>query len=509
MQGFRSATGVIVVSTALLIGSASGAIAAADTGTGDSTSRSTPAREASAEKPASNSSSNSSSNSAESRKPGSLLSRESNSTQSSAADADADDAISAASDAEEESGGSVAAIEDASVEAEQTGSVQIGDLSILDVLPRATESGSVESGSVESGPVDSGPVVTEAPEPAVSVSASGSSDAGTVAATATKPNSTASDSPAPPAAAISTATPDGSTSQDKPTRKLDTSPAARPPRLEDVLAAMNTSMTSLGNTLTTVVVTLGNTVATVVISMGNAAAAIPPAIWALPTSQTPVSDVIVLVKTILSSVAESATAVLGSATAVLKLPSDIAALFGLHPTGTNPATIGDASDRRLDLATGSTLAMGPPAASQFLPGIPEQRVDVFDSRSGVAAFAPAAVAALSAPLQAVTASVPGRAGEYQSLFDRAFGALLVPLSLWALATGALPGLLGLLVVFGVGTRVGYRQAKAGFALKVSGIARFAGPGPLGVVRSGSIVALHPRRGGRPAPRWHLLGDQAA
>ncbi|MGB3673370.1 MAG: hypothetical protein WA988_02905, partial [Candidatus Nanopelagicales bacterium] len=84
-------------------------------------------------------------------------------------------------------------------------------------------------------------------------------------------------------------------------------------------------------------------------------------------------------------------------------------------------------------------------------------------------------------------------GEQQSLIDRAFDALLVPLSLWALFTGALPGLAGLLIVFGAGTRVGYRQAKAGFAVRVAGIGRFARPGPLGVVRSGSLVTLHQRR----------------
>jgi hypothetical protein len=43
-----------------------------------------------------------------------------------------------------------------------------------------------------------------------------------------------------------------------------------------------------------------------------------------------------------------------------------------------------------------------------------------------------------------------------------------------------------------GVRIGYRQAKAGFALRAAGIARFAGPGPLGVVRSGSLVVVRPR-----------------
>ena len=66
--------------------------------------------------------------------------------------------------------------------------------------------------------------------------------------------------------------------------------------------------------------------------------------------------------------------------------------------------------------------------------------------------------------------------------------------LWALAAGALPGGGGLVILFAPGARLGYRQAKAGFALRTTGIADFARPGavPLGVVRSGSLVVIRPR-----------------
>ena len=76
---------------------------------------------------------------------------------------------------------------------------------------------------------------------------------------------------------------------------------------------------------------------------------------------------------------------------------------------------------------------------------------------------------------------------------------VLPLSLAALARIALPGAGGLLTLTGAGVRIGYRQAKAGFVLRTAGIARFAGPGPLGVVRSGSLVVVRPRglRVGRP------------
>jgi hypothetical protein len=71
---------------------------------------------------------------------------------------------------------------------------------------------------------------------------------------------------------------------------------------------------------------------------------------------------------------------------------------------------------------------------------------------------------------------------------------VLPISLAALAALALPGAGGLMILTAAGVRVGYRQAKAGFAVQTAGIARFARPGavPLGVVRSGSVVVIRPR-----------------
>src|SRR6185312_14734822 len=69
---------------------------------------------------------------------------------------------------------------------------------------------------------------------------------------------------------------------------------------------------------------------------------------------------------------------------------------------------------------------------------------------------------------------------------------VLPISLAALAALALPGAGGLTIVTAAGVRVGYRQAKAGSAVRAAGIGRFAGPGPLGVVRSGSLIVVRPR-----------------
>ena len=507
MQGVRTATGVMVLSTALLIGSAGGAVAAADTGTSDSTSGSSATRDSGSEKSASSASTDSVAssrdsvqrsitsvtdairdprNTGESRsEPGSLLSQETNSTQSPAADLETDDAIAA-----EESAASVAAIDAAAVDSEQ-----IGEASITDAVSTGTES--VSTGT-ESEVLGSGAPLPAVSVPAVSVpvvsgsvvAGSGwdSPGAGTVAASPTTGTSTASDSPRPPVAG--TAIPSVPTSLDLPAGELEPTPVTPP-------APLVTAFTSMTFT----------TMATVAASLGNAAAAIPAVIWSLPYSTTPISDVIALLETILASVTESVTV-------VARLPADLVALLGTGTVGTGPVLMGEPADHRMDLVEArSVLAESPQTSSPMLVLVNQQPGEGIDIGSGFADFGPTALAAaFGAPIKTVPASVPAMAGEYESLFDRAFGALLVPLSLWALATGALPGLFGLLVVFGAGARVGYRQAKAGFAVRVGGIARFAGPGPLGVVRSGSLVALHQRgvrAGGQRTPFRYGFGDQAA
>ena len=90
-------------------------------------------------------------------------------------------------------------------------------------------------------------------------------------------------------------------------------------------------------------------------------------------------------------------------------------------------------------------------------------------------------------------NVPDESGLLPFL-EHTLGEVLAPISLMALIAVVVPGVCGLLLISGVGVRIGYRQAKAGLALRASGIARFAGPGPLGVVGSGGLVALR-----RPRP----------
>ncbi len=73
---------------------------------------------------------------------------------------------------------------------------------------------------------------------------------------------------------------------------------------------------------------------------------------------------------------------------------------------------------------------------------------------------------------------------------------LAAMSLWALLSAALPGLGGLFAFAATGMRIGYRQARAGITLPATAFARFARAGPIGVVRTGSLVSVHTRT---PAP----------
>ena len=80
----------------------------------------------------------------------------------------------------------------------------------------------------------------------------------------------------------------------------------------------------------------------------------------------------------------------------------------------------------------------------------------------------------------------------RSILQYTVDAVLAPLSVLALAAMASPGVAGLLLLSAAGMCVGYRQARAASMLRGVGIARFAKSGPLGVVRSGSLIAVHTR-----------------
>ncbi len=232
---------------------------------------------------------------------------------------------------------------------------------------------------------------------------------------------------------------------------------------------------------------------------------VPGVVAGLPTSETPVVDVITSVQEMLTSVI----------TAVASVPTDLYTL--LAGTQVPTATIGEGAGYRV----GPVAAAAAPLVPAVMPMWPQvlPSSDVWDARDDVAALAMAggvATAGLREELSISGAAPLATQGVTETgvlpVLDHAVRAILVPASQLALAALALPGVGGLLIVCAAGIRMGYRQAKAALMVRTSGIARFAGSGPLGVVRSGTLIALRPRasRVARPvASRATAFLDQAA
>lgn len=210
----------------------------------------------------------------------------------------------------------------------------------------------------------------------------------------------------------------------------------------------------------------------------------------LQTSTTPVRDAITSLQTML-------TTVVG---AVSQVPSDFYGMLGIPVSSTPPQSLIGGSGT-LDARKVKAPPSGPLVAPHAVEA-PHVVAPADGSLFGTMAPRPApgkvTTSGTVQPLS-VSGTVPlapaAAPASARSIFEHVIEAVLVPASLTALAAVALPGVGALLVVAAAGVRVGYRQAKAGLALRASGIARFAGSGPLGVVRSGSMVALRQRARG--------------
>jgi hypothetical protein len=132
------------------------------------------------------------------------------------------------------------------------------------------------------------------------------------------------------------------------------------------------------------------------------------------------------------------------------------------------------------------------------------------TRSNSAAFAFGTSGALAgASSTPVTARVRPDATLPEGLqtFLHTYGGIIVAVSLSAMFAAALPGLIGLAIPVAAGMSIGYRQAKAGRALRASGIAHLAPSAPIGVVRSGTLIALRPKRKRVPPPNSADLTQQ--
>lgn len=344
--------------------------------------------------------------------------------------------------------------------------------------------------SSESGTAGS-TVSTATPSTAPSTAPSAAAEPDTATTNTTAPEPTAATTPAAAdatpsstTAASSTTTPSSSTTPASPTTEESTAAALTIPKLKPlpvipIAESVSGSVHSAAN------------------SVKDAVDALPALLAALPKSTDPVGDVLKTVQSVLTSLGNSVTT-------ITEIPSDLTTLLGF-PAPTDPVTTTTvAGGVRLPAVT------APPAVApiDLLPALlaPAPADTTVAAPAGPVTPAPTFAGTVSAGLSqdlapATPVSLHGAssAGSMASVLERAVSKLLVPVSIAALAALALPGVGGLLVVSVLGVRIGYRQAKANFVLQASGISRFAGPGPLGVVRSGSFIALHTRTArSRPA-----------
>ncbi len=222
-------------------------------------------------------------------------------------------------------------------------------------------------------------------------------------------------------------------------------------------------------------------------SVKDAVDALPALLAALPTSKDPIGDVLATVQSMLTSVGDSVTT-------ITEIPGDLSTLLGF-PAGTAPVTTTATGGAPLHTTTAPAAVSPIDLLPVLLAPVPTDTPVV----AGPVAVPPVFAGTTSVGLgQELTRTVPmalhgaSSAGSTASVLERAVSKMLIPVSIAALATLALPGVGGLLVLSVLGVRIGYRQAKANFVLQASGISRFAGPGPLGVVRSGSFITLHTR-----------------
>jgi hypothetical protein len=225
--------------------------------------------------------------------------------------------------------------------------------------------------------------------------------------------------------------------------------------------------------------------------VAGAVLAVPAVVVSLPTSTTPIADVITMIQNMLISVNDAVAS-------LAQVPSDLYSLLvvaGMDATAVN--AVGSTSGAGLSDAAGAALvAPIAPLPPQALPMSPIGHMPLLGDVTAPAKLGGIATAGLSADLS-VSGTTPlaaegARPMDALSLLEHTVRAVLAPASLSALAAFALPGVGGLLIICAAGMRVGYRQAKAALAVRTTGISRFARQGPLGVVCSGSLVALHPR-----------------
>ncbi|MDT5304253.1 MAG: hypothetical protein QOG79_7959, partial [Mycobacterium sp.] len=229
----------------------------------------------------------------------------------------------------------------------------------------------------------------------------------------------------------------------------------------------------------------------------------------IPDPAAPIPDVTSVLEEVLISTTDAVAP-------LTQLPADLAPLLGITVTEDQLVTDGVSTRNRSSVRGGPALSpmqilrlLTQTSGSSFAgkaTEIPSLLDDTNQTRSDGAASAfgtTGALADTSSTSVAARFEPDAALPEGLQTFLHAYGQVIVVASLSAMFAVALPGLAGLVIPTMMGMHIGYRQAKAGRALRTSGIAHLAASGPIGVVRSGSLVALRP-------PRWRVarpnIGD---
>lgn len=162
--------------------------------------------------------------------------------------------------------------------------------------------------------------------------------------------------------------------------------------------------------------------------------------------------------------------------------------------GQQPGTLAMRTEAKSALATWTTAiamvapaVMAPavlPAAGPLPASVPALTPQMLSAPFGIE---------VSPPQATIPASSGNPLANLPHQIAQALREALRTVSLAELALAALPGLAGLLVFFATGVKMGHRQAKFGFAMEMTGIMRFAPTGPLGIVRTGSFVAVSAKK----------------
>ena len=161
--------------------------------------------------------------------------------------------------------------------------------------------------------------------------------------------------------------------------------------------------------------------------------------------------------------------------------------------------------RLMTQTSGSSLADKATEIPTLLNGSNQARSNSIAAASGTSG----ALAGASTTSVALGVRPEAALPEGLQTFLHTYGGIIVAVSLSAMFAAALPGLIGLAIPVAAGMSIGYRQAKAGHALRASGIAHLAPSAPIGVVRSGTLIALRPKKKRVPPPNSADLTQEVA